>query len=108
LIKLANVANREEQRAKAIEVMARAVAASKIGFPDKGKNIPDDFWMHCQGHATIALDALGDDFWVTGPLTDEMHRAAKELREKDKAKGKPTAWGDIFYAMAAAGDLTRP
>ena len=103
------MANREEQRAKAIEVIARAVAANKMGFPDNGKTLPEDFWMQCKGHAAIALDALGDaEFWVIGPLTDEMHRAAKELREKDKANGKPTAWGNIFYAMAAAGDLARP
>ena len=58
---------------------------------------------------TAALNALGvAGFPVLGPVvTDEMHRVAKQLRDDDRAKGKPTAWDTIFITMVAVGDLTK-
>ena len=88
---------RDEMRAKAIEVMVES---------SRGQFCTDGVWKIVMTEALDALGAAG--FKVVGPeVTGEMHIAAKRLREADKAKQRPTAWGTIFLAMAKAGDLTR-
>jgi len=96
---------REELRAKAIEVMAKAFANRRSYDWDTMAA-----WLQkvTLDELDDVLEALGaEGFKVLGPTTDEMHKAAKQLRGKDKAGGRPTAWGDIFNVMATAGDLTR-
>jgi len=75
----------EELRAKAIWVIEKAIWAKK----------------HL-GNASDALDALGEaGFHVLGPqVSDEMMRAANELPHNTLRSGR-------FYAMVAAGDLTK-
>lgn len=96
---------RDELRDQAIEIMAKA-------FADRRRYVWEDMapWLQKITRAELecVLEALGDaGFKVIGPTTDDMHRAAKELREKDKAGGRPTPWGAIFNVMAVVGDLTK-
>lgn len=88
---------REELRERAIDVMEDAYESAWHG---------EEF---IRVTLTAILDGLGvAGFPVLGPVvTDEMHRAAKQLRDADREKGKPTLWGSVFTAMAAVGDLTR-
>jgi hypothetical protein len=34
--------------------------------------------------------------------TNAMHRAARSKRETDRARGRPTPWGDVWRAMIDA------
>jgi hypothetical protein len=67
----------------AIDRAAKAIC-KEYGFPDKP--------YLCRQHARAALA-------TTREPTPEMHLAAKTKREADKAKGLPTAWGDIWRTM---------
>jgi hypothetical protein len=80
--------NREELKAKAIEVMMDGADAQ-----------PRDFW---RAHFAAAFDALGAaGFSIIGPdITDEMVRANGALPHN-------TPFGKRFLAMVAAADLTK-
>jgi hypothetical protein len=68
---------------------------------------------HSKEHAEIIVAFIVETLHknrhrIIGPeITEEMHRAAKDLREADKAKGRPTPWGSIFDAMADVGDIAK-
>jgi hypothetical protein len=99
---------RDEYRAKCIEAMADLALAGKVIYADENPKellFTRDNWIVIM---TAAFDALRGIARVN-PIeaTEEMHVAAKERRESDKAKGLPTPWGQVWKAMSTTGDLTK-
>lgn len=43
-----------------VELMARAIAAAKMGLDNHGERLPDDLWMQADEQAQRALSALHD------------------------------------------------